>query len=100
MSDETALLAAIWEHPHEDTPRLMFADWLDEHEQAPRAEFIRVQCALAQLDEWDDSPRRAELKKREKQLWTKHAKAWKARLSPLLQKLGGFVRGFPSPPPR
>ena len=30
MSDEKALLAAIWEHPHEDTPRLVYADWLDE----------------------------------------------------------------------
>ena len=41
MSDEKALLAAIWEHPHEDTPRLMYADWLDEHGQPERAEFIR-----------------------------------------------------------
>ena len=31
MSDEKALLAAIWDEPHEDTPRLAYADWLDEH---------------------------------------------------------------------
>jgi uncharacterized protein (TIGR02996 family) len=97
MSDEKALLAAIWDHPHEDTPRLVYADWLDEHGDAPRAEFIRVQCELARLGEWDDSPRKAELEKREQQLWKKHAKEWKAGLPPLLQKLGGFERGFPAP---
>jgi uncharacterized protein (TIGR02996 family) len=100
VSDEKALLAAIWEHPHEDTPRLVYADWLQEHDQPERAEFIRIQCELARLGEWADSPRKPELEKREKQLWAKHAKVWKAGLSPLLQKLGGFVRGFPSPPPR
>jgi uncharacterized protein (TIGR02996 family) len=31
VSDEDALLAAIREHPDEDTPRLAYADWLDEH---------------------------------------------------------------------
>ena len=30
MSDEKALLAAIWAEPHEDTPRLVYADWLQE----------------------------------------------------------------------
>ncbi len=28
--DDKALLAAIWEHPHDDTVRLAFADWLQE----------------------------------------------------------------------
>lgn len=100
MSDERALLAAIWEHPHEDTPRLMYADWLQENGQPERAEFIRVQCELAQFGEWDDSPRKAELEKREKSLWTKHAKVWKTGLPPDLQKRAGFHRGFPTPPPR
>jgi uncharacterized protein (TIGR02996 family) len=100
MSDEKALLSAIWEHPHEDTPRLVYADWLDEHEQPERAEFIRVQIELARLGEWDDSPRKAELERREKQLWAKHAKTWKTGLSPFLQKRAGFHRGFPAPPLR
>ncbi|AMV30100.1 hypothetical protein VT84_37250 [Gemmata sp. SH-PL17] len=43
MSDELALLTAIFSHPNEDTPRLMFADWLDENGQPERAEFIRLQ---------------------------------------------------------
>jgi len=62
MSDEQALLAAIWAHPHEDTPRLMYADWLQENGHTDRAEFIRVQCELARLDEWDE--RRPALEKR------------------------------------
>jgi uncharacterized protein (TIGR02996 family) len=55
MSDEQALLAAIWRHPNEDTPRLMYADWLQENGQPGRAEFIRAQCELATLAE--DDPR-------------------------------------------
>src|SRR5262245_28444157 len=56
-TDGSALLAAILAHPDEDTPRLVYADWLDEQAAersepvpCPRAEFIRVQCELAQLD--------------------------------------------------
>jgi uncharacterized protein (TIGR02996 family) len=55
MSDEKALLAAIRDHPDEDTPRLVYADWLDEHAtndaQRARAEFIRVQCELARIED-------------------------------------------------
>ena len=90
MSDERALLASIWEHPHEDTPRLVYADWLDEHDQHPRAEFIRVQCELARAGE------RPELAKREAALWKAHAKAWKVDLPKALQN-APFRRGFVSP---
>jgi uncharacterized protein (TIGR02996 family) len=97
MSDEKALLAAIWKHPHEDAPRLVYADWLQENGQPERAEFIRVQCELARLGQWDESPRKAELAKRERALWKKYGKAWRAGLpSPL--KVGLFRRGFPDPP--
>jgi uncharacterized protein (TIGR02996 family) len=101
MSTEQALLAAIWENPHDDLPRLVYADWLEETGdavQSARAEFIRVQCELAKLDEWDD--RRPPLEKREQQLWKKYAKEWKAELPADLRKRGGFRRGFPDPPVR
>jgi uncharacterized protein (TIGR02996 family) len=90
MSDERALLAAIWEHPHEETPRLVYADWLDEHDNHPRAEFIRVQCERARGEE------RPELAKREAALWKAHAKAWKADLPKALQN-APFRRGFVCP---
>src|SRR5262245_1043172 len=96
MSDAEGLLAAIWEQPHDDTPRLIYADWLEEHGQPERAEFIRVQCELARFEEWDESPRKDELAKREKKLTTKHRKTWLATL-PAGLKRDRFVRGFPSP---
>jgi uncharacterized protein (TIGR02996 family) len=74
MSDEAALLAAIREHPIEDTPRLAYADWLDEHEKPERAEFIRTQCALSQISEEEDH--RTELEIRERQLLAGHAADW------------------------
>jgi uncharacterized protein (TIGR02996 family) len=43
-----ALLDAIKDHPHEDTPRLILADWLDEQDNpldAERAAFIRAEIA-------------------------------------------------------
>jgi uncharacterized protein (TIGR02996 family) len=42
MSDGDLLLAAIREHPEEDTPRLVYADWLEENGQPDRAELIRL----------------------------------------------------------
>jgi uncharacterized protein (TIGR02996 family) len=96
MSDEAALLAAIWDQPHEDTPRLVYADWLQENGQPERAEFIRVQCELAKFDEDDEGPEKAELEKRESRLLRKHGKAWRAELPPKLRR-GPFRRGFPAP---
>jgi len=46
--DYDALLRTILANPGDDAPRLVLADWLQEHGQTERAEFIRVQCALAQ----------------------------------------------------
>jgi uncharacterized protein (TIGR02996 family) len=91
MSDEKALLEAIWEHPHEDTPRLMYADWLQEHGQTDRAEFIRVQCELALLDHWSDGL--AELQAREKALWEQNAQQWRVDTSAPLR--AHFKRGLP-----
>src|SRR5262245_30566913 len=92
MSDEKALLAAIWDEPYDDTVRLVYADWLDEHGQPERAEFIRVQIELARLDEWDDLP--PALRQREKELWKKWRRRWRAHL-PKKQRGCDFHRGFP-----
>jgi uncharacterized protein (TIGR02996 family) len=92
MSDERALLAAIWEHPHEDAVRLVYADWLQENGQPERAEFIRVQIELAKLDAWDDLP--PALVQREQELWKKWRKRWRAHL-PKERRNCDFHRGFP-----
>src|SRR5687767_4492465 len=44
-----ALLRAIIADPDDTTLRLAYADWLEEHDEAERAEFVRVQCRLANL---------------------------------------------------
>jgi uncharacterized protein (TIGR02996 family) len=53
MDERKAFLAAITASPDDDTPRLVFADWLQEHGEDERAEFIRVQCEIARLDQVD-----------------------------------------------
>ena len=41
------LLAAIKANPADDLPRLVAADWLEENGESERAEFVRVQCRVA-----------------------------------------------------
>jgi uncharacterized protein (TIGR02996 family) len=94
MSDEKALLAAIWERPQDDALRLVYADWLEESGQPERAEFIRLQLELARLDEWDDA--RPALEKREKKALKKFEKAWRTALPPDVRG-EPFVRGFVAP---
>jgi uncharacterized protein (TIGR02996 family) len=81
------LLQAILENPDEDAPRLIYADWLEEHGQRDRAQFIRVQCRLAQLPE--DDPHRPDLEAREQELLDAHGDEWLGSLSRSVQD-GGF----------
>lgn len=50
MTDQIDFIRAIIENAHEYVPRLMYADWLEEHGQQKRAEFIRVQCRIADIE--------------------------------------------------
>jgi uncharacterized protein (TIGR02996 family) len=50
MSDRDALLAAVFDRPADDAPRLVYADWLDEHGEPAQAAFIRAQIELARTD--------------------------------------------------
>ncbi len=94
MDTETALLAAIWASPHDDLPRLVYADWLDETgdpAKAARAEFIRVQCELARVGEFDD--RTESLQEAEKRLLDEWRREWIPRQK--LQNAGiSFHRGM------
>ncbi len=74
MSEPAAFLAAIAAAPHDDTPRLIFADWLEEQGQPERAEFIRVQCELAQHPR--DGARRCFLEHRQAALLAAHETRW------------------------
>jgi uncharacterized protein (TIGR02996 family) len=84
---EAELLAAVYENPDRDEPRLVYADWLLERGN-PRGELIVLQCkrhrgeTLAPAEE-----------KRERALLAKHARAWHGPLSEVL-KGSRFRRGF------
>jgi len=88
-----AFLADILAHPDDDAPRLIFADWLDEHGDPDRADFIRVQCRLAGLDE--DDPDRAALVVRSDELEKAHGPRWLAEVPKVAGvTFAGFERGF------
>jgi uncharacterized protein (TIGR02996 family) len=91
MTQDEAFLQDILASPDDDAPRLVYADWLDEHGDADRAAFIRLQCELAKLEEWD--ARRPELERRQKRLLRLYAHQWS---DGLVKKLRGleFRRGF------
>lgn len=99
MSDEdldNAFLAAIREHPEDDAPRLIFADWLEERgrsSDAAHAEFIRIQCALAEKGESLD--RHQSLAARERELLGTYATTWKRPLQELGATHVFYRRGFP-----
>ena len=42
-----ALLGAIFDHPDDDTPRLVYADWLQEHGHEDYAQFIRLSVQIS-----------------------------------------------------
>jgi uncharacterized protein (TIGR02996 family) len=84
------LLDEIIAHPADDSPRLVYADWLEDQGD-PRCEFIRAQCALAQLPL--DDPQRVELEGRELALVRQYSKGWADDVRPYA-KAWWFRRGF------
>jgi uncharacterized protein (TIGR02996 family) len=81
--ERAALYAAILEAPEEDGPRLVFADWLEEHgdeSDRARAEFIRLQCRLARMNDWDEGY--VEAKVRADRLFLEHREAWQPPAAP------------------
>jgi uncharacterized protein (TIGR02996 family) len=91
MAEEEGLLEAIAEQPGDDGQRLVYADWLEDHDQPARAEFVRLQLALARLDE--DDPRRSALLTREHGLLLEHERDWTLGLRHLADGWR-FRRGF------
>lgn len=72
--EEQGLLQAIQEEPDEDFQRLIYADWLEENGNVTKAEFVRLQCELAQLDAYD--PRARALGMQSTMLVREHAPRW------------------------
>jgi uncharacterized protein (TIGR02996 family) len=83
------LLHAVREDLDDPAPRLILADWLEEHgdeADRDRAEFIRIQCQLDELPEYD--ARTAALQQREAELRERRRAAWEGSLE------GDWIRGF------
>ncbi len=103
QTEADAFLKRILAYPDDDGPRLIFADWLDEQGD-PRGAFIRVQLALAHLDEEeaatesdraDRKKARARLEVAERKLLAAHEEEWKAPLTQNGLATGSkFRRGF------
>jgi uncharacterized protein (TIGR02996 family) len=91
MASHAGFLRDILARPEDDAPRLVYADWLDEHGDAARAEFIRVGCERARLEE---GPRWAALAVRERQLLAAHGDAWKQAVAAWARPGCWFERGF------
>jgi uncharacterized protein (TIGR02996 family) len=91
MSEE-GFLQAIAEAPEDDTPRLVYADWLEEHGQPERAEFIRLQCELARVEEDEVHPAQED---RVRELEKAHREEWLADLPAPEGVHWGFHRGLP-----
>jgi uncharacterized protein (TIGR02996 family) len=89
---QAAFLAAIRDDPDDDAARLVFADWLEDHGDSARAELIRIQCALADLEQ--DDPSREELQRREGDLLFQHGADWRDSPPPDVQV--AFRRGLAS----
>ena len=80
-----ALLRTVLDHPDDDTPRLVYADWLEEHGDPARAEFIRLQCRIAERENGAAVPESDPDAARARELEVAHKARWRAEL--------GSVRG-------
>ncbi|WP_439626439.1 TIGR02996 domain-containing protein [Gemmata sp.] len=92
--DERALLAAIVADPADDTVRLAYADCIEERGNAPRAAFIRTQIEAEHHH--IDSPRRAALAQRARELFSAQWIEWWTEVCEAL----GFVVPVPRPTTR
>lgn len=102
MTQDDCFRQEIIANPSDDTPRLIYADWLEEQDRQPYAEFIRIQCQLARMEESD--PNRTSLSLRAAALLQQHREQFLGALAPIFHKEGistdpgdlisCFCRGF------
>jgi uncharacterized protein (TIGR02996 family) len=95
--ERQALLRGILENPDDDGPRLVYADWLEEHGDPERAAFIRVQCRLAEREQFADVPYNDRDWNQGNQLREANRDRWVAELPALPGVFYGFGavrRGF------
>ena len=97
VNTRQALIEEICASPEDDGPRLVFADWLEEHNYLARAEFIRIQCRLAELgppSDFSTGEPWCELQERQKVLMNGNRKLWARPLKQSRIAEFQFRRGF------
>jgi uncharacterized protein (TIGR02996 family) len=93
VDDEAGLYRTILAYPDDTAPRLVYADYIEERGRVERAEFIRIQCELAETP--PDTLRHAELRRREHVLLRNHQVEWRNHLpEPPGLHWGVYERGF------
>src|SRR5687767_13633920 len=92
MPVHPGLLQTVIDRPEDEAARLVYADWLDENGDPERAEFIRVQCELAGLDEADE--RWPDLYRREQALLLRNRAQWLADVPAWCRVAAVFRQGF------
>jgi uncharacterized protein (TIGR02996 family) len=92
VTEQDALLAAIFAAPDDDTPRLAYADWLDEHGEGVYAAFIRAQIARERLAE--GAPDRDQVVRHEREVWKKLSRQWADLFGNWKPQRKHFRRGF------
>lgn len=95
--DQSQLFRTILDNPDDDTARLVYADWLEEHDDPTRAEFVRLQCRLAERQRREAVAGTDPDNQRDLQLRAQMGERWLAEL-PAVRGIrwSGFWRGFPS----
>ncbi len=98
-ADHAALLAGVVAAPDDDLPRLVYADWLDENGDPARAEFIRLQCWIAERERTAPVPDADPDRRREGELLNDHERDWWDE-RPAVRGVertwdAGWWRGFP-----
>ncbi|MGL6074489.1 MAG: TIGR02996 domain-containing protein [Fimbriiglobus sp.] len=103
-TDYGLLLAGVVAAPDDDLPRLVLADWLEERGEesdVARAEFIRLQCRIAERERTAPVPEGDPDREREKVLLDQYQSDWLRDL-PVIRGIEwpryghGWWRGFPS----
>jgi uncharacterized protein (TIGR02996 family) len=82
------LVAAIYQRPDDDQPRMVYADWLSERGD-PRGELIVLQMAEARGEAGEAHQRR------QAELLAAHAETWAGPLADVASQLD-YRRGFPA----
>jgi uncharacterized protein (TIGR02996 family) len=92
--EERALLDAIHDEPHYQSPYLAYADWLDGRGH-PMGAYIRLRLAIESWKAGDPVELREVMRKRANELLAVHGKEWSRPVSKEFDYRGFTINGMP-----